>query len=111
MSAFANYETFFSTTIPERDPTANSVSFEVYEEVGFGKFDLIKITPGFLHIVNSAEGSDYDYDRNRIQIVLETNFNNQTAAQWKNVTGTLKFVHDFDRYDHPNSHAGFAFAR
>jgi len=111
MSTVANYETFFPATIPARDPTANSVSFEVYEEVGFGKFDLIKVTPGFLHIVNSAEGSDYDYDRNRLQIRLDTNFNDQTGAPWKYVNGTLKFIHDFDRYDHPNSHAGFAFAR
>ena len=110
-STLANYETFFSATIPQRDPTANSVSFEVYEEVGFGKANVIKITPGFLHIVNSAKGSDWDYDRNRFQIQLETNFNEQSGAPWKNVWGTLKFLHDFDRYDHPNSHADFAFPR
>jgi hypothetical protein len=111
MSKLANYETFFLATIPERDPTANSVSFEVYEEVGFGKDNVIKITPGFLHIVNNADGSDYDYDRNRLQIQVKTNFNDQTGAPWKYVNGTLKFIHDFDRYDNPNSHARFAFAR
>ena len=64
-----------------------------------------------MHAWNRAEGSDYDFERNRLQIVLDASFDEATGVPWKNLHCIAKYFHDFDRYDHPNSHSGFTVAR
>lgn len=110
-STLMQYDVFFPSTIPARDPDANRATIEFYETIGFGKGDLIKIEPAFWHVWNRAEGSDYDFDRNRLQIKLDAAFAETAGAPWKDLKCKATYFHDFDRYDHPNSHSGFTVAR
>lgn len=110
-STLTQYDVFFPSTIPARDSDANRSTIEIYERIGFGKGDLIKIEPAFSHVWNQAEGSDYGFERNRLQIMLDASFDEATGAPWKNLHCKAKYFHDFDRYDHRNSHSGFTVAR
>ena len=78
------------------------------------KYDAATFTVCYLHFWNDAEGSDYDYARNRLQFRVDTRFSNKPENRWYDLKATINYSHDFDCYDHPNSHAGptgFAFKK
>ena len=73
-----------------------------------------KIVLTYMHFWNEAEGSDYVYQRNRWQFSIETRLSKDAKSRWHDVTASCHYIHNVDRYDHPNSNAGaagFAFAR
>jgi hypothetical protein len=112
--SFATSDFFFAPSIPERNPDANNYGLELSETFSPKNYDVAKFKVSFVHFWNDAEGSDYDYRKNRLQFSAETRFNNCPTNRWFDLKATVKYFHDFDNYDHRNSHAGptgFAFKR
>lgn len=112
--SFATSDVFFAPSIPERNSDANNYGLELSEAFSPKCYDVAKFKVSFLHIWNDAEGSDYDYRRNRLLFSAETRFSKCTSNRWFDLKATVKYFHDFDNYEHRNSHAGpngFAFKR
>ena len=108
---FAKTDNYFPPSLPARNMSADNYSVEVSLTYIPKDYDAAKLKLGFVHYRNEAEGSDYDYDRNRFLVNLETRFSKAPESRWYDLQATIKYFHDFDGYDHPNSHAGFAFSR
>jgi hypothetical protein len=112
--SFANTDVFFAPSIPARDLNARNYSLELSETFVPGDYDSAQFKISFVHFWNDADGSDYDYGRNRLQFSAETRFSKCTSNRWYDLKATVQYFHDFDSYDHRNSHAGptgFAFKR
>jgi hypothetical protein len=114
VASFATTDVYFSPSIPARNLNANNYGLELSEAFIPMNYDVAKLKVSFVHFWNDADGSDYDYGRNRLQVSAETRFSKCTMNRWYDLKATVKYFHDFDRYDHRNSHAGpsgFAFKR
>ena len=112
--SFANTDVFFAPSIPARNSDANNYATQLSEVFVPVNYDAAKFTVSYTHFWNDAEGSDYDYGRNRLQFSAETRFSKCTTNRWYDLKATVQYFHDFDSYDHRNSHAGatgFAFKR
>jgi len=104
--SFANTDVFFAPSIPARNSDANNYGLELSEAIIPKNYDVANFKVSYVHFCNDAEGSDYDYGRNRLQFSAETRFSKCTTNRWYDLKATVKYFHDFDSYDHPNSRAG-----
>jgi hypothetical protein len=112
--SFTTRDVFFEPSIPARNLNAKNYGLEVSEVFTPSSYDAAKFKVSFVHFWNDAEGSDYDYGTNRLQLTAETRFSKDRENRWYDLKAIVKYFHDFDCYDHPNSHAGptgFAFKR
>ena len=112
--SFLNADYFFAPSLPARNPDANNYAIQLSEVFVPRNYDAAKFTVTYVHFWNDAEGSDYNYRRNRLQVSAETRFSKCTNSRWYDLKATVKYLHDFDSYDQRNSHAGptgFAFRR
>jgi len=109
--SFMTADFYFPPSLPARNMDANNYSAECSITFVPKKYDVAKFKIGFVHFRNDADGSDYDYDRNRLQLSVETRFSRKPEDRLYDLKAIIKYFHDFDRYDHANSHAGFAFSR
>jgi hypothetical protein len=112
--SFANTDVFFAPSIPARNLDANNYGLELSEVFVPANYDAANFKVSYMHYWNNAQGSDYDYGRNRLQFSAETRFSKCTTNRWYDLKATVKYFHDFDSYDDLNSRAGpsgFAFKR
>src|SRR5436190_2833104 len=112
--SFGNKDVFFTPSIPARNTDADKYVVQLSEVFVPLKYDAATFTVCYLHFWNDAEGSDYDYARNRLQFRVDARFSNKPENRWYDLKATINYSHDFDCYDHPNSHAGptgFAFKK
>src|SRR5204863_69342 len=105
---------YFPPIISARNMDANNYSVDLSITLIPKDYDAAKFKLGYVHFRNDADGNDYDYERNRLQFSAETRFSKVTTDRLYDLKAIIKYFHDFDAYDHPNSHAGpigFAFKR
>jgi hypothetical protein len=112
--SFATADFYFPPSLPARNMDAKNYSTELSVTFIPQAYDSAKFKIGFVHYRNDSDGSDYNYDRNRLQLTLETRFSKDWQNRWYDLKGIIKYFHDLDSFDNPNSHAGpagFAFRR
>jgi hypothetical protein len=102
----ATTDNFFPVGLPARNPDANLYSAELFEVITLKTYKSFRLRAGYGYWRNDGEGSDYQYDRNRLQLLLKCKLSDSESSSWYDLNVTAKYVHDFDRYDNPNSHAG-----
>jgi hypothetical protein len=113
--SFVDADSYFPPSLPARATSANNFSGELSVTFIPKLYESATLKIGFVHYRNDANGSDYDYDRNRLQWNLETRFSSvPNNNRWYDLKAIIKYFHDFDDYDRPNSRTrpvSFAFRR
>lgn len=64
----------------------------------------VNVSLGFNHVINSADGDDFDFESNAVFLSLNR------ELPWK-IRGGLSYIFSRDRYDDPNSQSAFVFNR